>query len=359
MGGECPSYIGRIPYRTLGIDVYVDGYGETFWYAVSRDYSRDPICGVSCPLNSDTVGQINITGTTPANGVIAVIMSPGQAINNQNRSAAGLLAPANYFEGANADGATPFETRLVNDTVSDFNDMIYPVTVDHVMNVVTKRVAKEVVISLENYRNANGYLPRANPYTDNSGNCNSTLTQGRLPLNPATCPYLGITILGIPITLPMASWGSLLPSWYSANEWNKVTHYAVSDGCSAELNSLGLIATRTSACQSLDLGILGALLGGSPETPITVPYTSTTTNVLTAVLVSGRSVGTQVHPCANQINCFRDDLTDTENSDGDKTFALPQRYPTTNDKLAAICPNGSACQIALCPGTTGACPFAP
>jgi hypothetical protein len=40
-GIECPSYIGRLPWRTLGLPDLRDGSGERLWYALSRAFRDD------------------------------------------------------------------------------------------------------------------------------------------------------------------------------------------------------------------------------------------------------------------------------------------------------------------------------
>ena len=37
-GSYCPSEIGRLPWRTLGLPDLRDGSGERLWYAVSREF---------------------------------------------------------------------------------------------------------------------------------------------------------------------------------------------------------------------------------------------------------------------------------------------------------------------------------
>ena len=49
------SRVGRLPWRSLGIDQLRDGYGEPLWYVLSRGF-RNP------PINFGTLGQINYNG---------------------------------------------------------------------------------------------------------------------------------------------------------------------------------------------------------------------------------------------------------------------------------------------------------
>ncbi len=49
-GPNCPSYIGRLPWKTLGLPDLRDGYGERLWYVLSPNF-RDNLAFV--PINSD------------------------------------------------------------------------------------------------------------------------------------------------------------------------------------------------------------------------------------------------------------------------------------------------------------------
>src|SRR5688572_7702946 len=74
--GECTSYLGRLPWRTLALPDLRDGSGERLWYAISPVFRNWPTAGPFFPgvLNSDTPGALAITGITdPA---IAIIFSP-------------------------------------------------------------------------------------------------------------------------------------------------------------------------------------------------------------------------------------------------------------------------------------------
>src|SRR5215470_15938884 len=74
--------IGRLPWRTLGLPDLRDSSGERLWYAMSDNFRN-----IGTPINSDTPGQLTVTGIAPASNVIAIIFAPGATLAGQDRSA--------------------------------------------------------------------------------------------------------------------------------------------------------------------------------------------------------------------------------------------------------------------------------
>ncbi|HEX7053031.1 MAG TPA: hypothetical protein VF211_03740 [Burkholderiales bacterium] len=78
--------LGRLPWRTLGIDKLTDAAGEPLWYAVSQDWVTTG--GGPPTINAGTAGSLSFDGT---GNVVAVIFAPGRAIAT-NPSAAQIAA---------------------------------------------------------------------------------------------------------------------------------------------------------------------------------------------------------------------------------------------------------------------------
>src|SRR5687768_15696996 len=57
VGSACPSYIGRLPWRTLGVGDLRDEAGERLWYALSPGFRDHP---TAPPINSDTRGTLTV-----------------------------------------------------------------------------------------------------------------------------------------------------------------------------------------------------------------------------------------------------------------------------------------------------------
>ena len=90
------TVIGRLPWRTLGIEPIRDGHGECLWYAVSANFKSLGI-DAGLQMNWDTLSQMDVV---VANGTaamisavasahdrpIAVIFAPGPPLAGQDRS---------------------------------------------------------------------------------------------------------------------------------------------------------------------------------------------------------------------------------------------------------------------------------
>lgn len=71
--------VGRLPWRTLGIDKLVDATSEPLWYAVSENWvhrNADP--AVHPVINTGTAADLSVDGV---GAVVAVIIAPGRPLN--------------------------------------------------------------------------------------------------------------------------------------------------------------------------------------------------------------------------------------------------------------------------------------
>ncbi len=140
-GNQCPSYIGRLPWKTLRMANILDGSGETLWYALSSSFRDHPSAE---PINSESLGFISVSG---AAGVIAAIIAPGApVVAQQNRTS---NTDDDYLEGENADDDLVFVNALRSNT---FNDRVMPITQSDVMPLVERRVLGTVGQVLRTFR---------------------------------------------------------------------------------------------------------------------------------------------------------------------------------------------------------------
>jgi len=219
-GANCPSYIGRLPWKTLDLPDLRDGDGERLWYALSPVF-RDYPPGV----NSDTAGQLQVTGMMPATNVIAIVFSPGASVGSQNRDSAGENVVSNYLEGENANGDSTYSNAPRTDT---FNDQLLIVTSDDLMPAVERRVAREAKTCLSNFAARNlGRFPWAAPLSSVTYDDSNGTLAGRIPAvlddsggsglpspawSPASPPGAGT------VTWPSSS-GSVTTPCFGAGTW--------------------------------------------------------------------------------------------------------------------------------------------
>jgi hypothetical protein len=174
--GTAATRTGRLPWVTLGLPDLRDPSGERLWYAVSRCFlERTPDVFCNYAVNSDTQGQLTVTGLTPATTVVAIIFAPGPALGGQNRTGAGMNVAANYLEGENGDASNDVFEARVRCLASDgscpggiaFNDQMILIThadlFDAVETVVAKRLETQIKPAIQAYYSnwqAVGPLPR-------------------------------------------------------------------------------------------------------------------------------------------------------------------------------------------------------
>ena len=308
-GGPIPTiYIGRLPWRTLGLPDLRDAYGERLWYAVLREFARNPTCAPSCPINSDTKGNITVYQDSAASAIttqaVAVIFASGAALETQNRDpAATALCPttgttiarslcaANYLDAtggadnAQAGGAGPFITAQSSAT---FNDRLLVITTAELMPPVEQRVARELRTILQNYKAktacactnlgltagcypwadlSNGYSD-ADPYNVGDGR-----NRGRIPVWGAAPHNWGAWLdPAVYPSCPPSTYVPTLPSWFDNNNWRLVVYY------SAGRDFLGPGACTTCVDPTLTVGgvagkevvilMPGPLLAAPPRAPV-------------------------------------------------------------------------------------------
>ncbi len=213
-GNACPSYIGRLPWKSLGLPDLRDGHGERLWYALSPNFRNNAVVE---PINTDTKGTTVVysgtTGTIMTSEAAAVIFAPGPLIASQNRSSsttgacaapAGTIAQshcaANYLETADiTNNAMPAGPYIAAKSTTSFNDRLLIVTAADVMIPVEKRAAREILSLLQGYKTATALACNCYPWADNSTGASSTGNHvGRVPLlgalpvnwNPTPAPWL-------------------------------------------------------------------------------------------------------------------------------------------------------------------------
>ena len=178
-GNECPSYIGRLPWKTLGISDLRDGTGAPLWYALSRNFRDDN----SNMINSETNGTLTVSGNQTVNNVAAIVFAPGAPLCAQSRGANAALNQ--YLEAMTTVAATnAVIANASNDCAnSPYNDQHLAITATQLIQPVEMRIGREAKACLDNYAAINGgKYPWASDSTDISFSYSKSNTLfGRLP----------------------------------------------------------------------------------------------------------------------------------------------------------------------------------
>jgi hypothetical protein len=225
--GNCTlPAVGRLPWRTLGLDRLVDAAGEPLWYVVSPGWAL-PCSTCTTVINSDSPGQIAVDGA--ANAAVALIIAPGPAIAaqagagctawSQSRPAAGPPDLRNYLECENA--TSPADATFVTARAdSSFNDQVLRVTTADALPALEAAVAHRMQREIAPALKAAAYTstqyagipagvplyPYPVPFTDPTtssylGATGGTNPQGLLPFNqingactaPPPCTTLSVS----------------------------------------------------------------------------------------------------------------------------------------------------------------------
>jgi hypothetical protein len=195
--GACSNVaveIGRLPWKTLGIDQLRDADGEPLWYALSPNFHP-----VTFPLNPAPPNPYLNFGTpaalpydhdnnpaTPPIMVVALILAPGRALKSDpctafiqeiNRYSV-PLEPRKFFECGNATGV-PAYINFGNSTTR--NDRVLEITkeewADAIAGPVADRIQREVAAVMGDFRRnvsdaswERRFLPFASTFTAPSAN---------------------------------------------------------------------------------------------------------------------------------------------------------------------------------------------
>lgn len=192
--------VGRLPWKTLGIDPLHDGEGEPLWYMM-RGF-RNP------PINFGATGQITYNGSA----VVALIIAPGKPLNtlsepgtppagcsqgNQHVSARNTapLSAANFLECGVTTGSltSPGESRWTNDRVIAITVEEW---IDAIAGAVADRLQRQVAPALIDWRSNEAitnwgelFLPYAAPFNNpaTNGLCGSSygVIEGLMPVSRA------------------------------------------------------------------------------------------------------------------------------------------------------------------------------
>jgi hypothetical protein len=219
---SCSAYIGRLPWKTLGLGDLRDAYGERLWYALSPALKNT----ANTPANLTTTLEISMDGQP---NIAAVIFSPGPPLQFQTGRPSNNVI--DYLEESNADGDSSF---VSHQAVQLFNDQTIFITREELFIPITKRVFAEI-----RGRDSNPpptpptfglWSQTTFPWADINGDGIAD------PSNAAG----GVPYGAVPLSLTVKS-------WISSNQWFTLITYERLTATTARLK-LGTIEMSVSTC---------------------------------------------------------------------------------------------------------------
>lgn len=143
-GDECPSYIGRLPWKTLKSPALLDGEGNALWYVLARELRDDDS---AAPINPTTALGLSLDGTA---NIAAVVFSAGAPLAGQSGRPSNDIN--DYLDGGNRSGG-PYTSGPTSPT---FNDRAIAVSREQLFNIISRVILGLVGTGLEQYYTANG-----------------------------------------------------------------------------------------------------------------------------------------------------------------------------------------------------------
>lgn len=227
VAGNCSSYIGRLPYKSLRMDNPLDGSGETLWYVLSSAL-RDN--AAAQPINSQTATGLTLDGRAD---MAAIVFSPGPPLSGQagrpsnNRS--------DYLDGTNAITGSAFISTPLSDT---FNDKTLGISREELFRPVAMRVLSEIrgpddsggegsppSYGLRRYQLDNGVFPDADSDAMADGWSNASAVTGKLPWRNMTSPATPTPPPASPVNPSVLE--AVAEGWLTANGWLPLVSYEI------------------------------------------------------------------------------------------------------------------------------------
>lgn len=221
-GNNCPSYIGRLPYKTLKTGELRDASGELLWYVLSPSLRDHPSAS---PINPNTPATLSLDAIP---NVAAIIIAPGSPLPGQNGRPSNLIS--DYLDGSNADGNDVYITTPLS---AAFNDKAIALFKSELFSAVSRRILGDI-------RGPDDQAPffpnkglRADgaPFLwadeDNDGWADPNVASGKLPYNNLT-----------------------LDSWVNNNGWPALVNYTRLSANSAQI-SIGSATLKVVPCLAL------------------------------------------------------------------------------------------------------------
>lgn len=270
------SRLGRLPWKTLGLNDLKDGDGESLWYAVSARYKNNPRV---LPLNSNTTGSISLRNTSGllindasnSNGLVALVIAPHANLirsdgQQQTRTQVNQLDPSHYLDIAFGEDNASFTEDATDGFIAGeiiqndqlvVNDLVLPISTAQIQSVMQKRVLSEVMQAMLQFfcngqmqtstrqclANNDTFLPA--PAAINNTNClsNADLSLndcvaddsqniGRIPnARPDPNDPTNNLVIWESVNAQSILRGAQANNWFQQNGWRELILYAPAPAC--------------------------------------------------------------------------------------------------------------------------------
>jgi len=156
-GLACGNYLGWLPWAYLDLGELRDGANGKLWYRLSVNFKDNN----NYPIPA-TGGTLTISGVSPQNNLVAIVVAPGRPVSGQSQPAANATGYMQYLEsyvnGTTLNAAAPSST---------YNDRFMGITWSELFTVVTIRAARSFANELTLPYPSSNWVPNSGDWVAN------------------------------------------------------------------------------------------------------------------------------------------------------------------------------------------------
>ena len=321
--------VGRLPWKTIGMEKLLDASGEPLWYVVANGWAK-PNSSTNTIINSNCndstsgltcwSGQLTVDGTP--NAAVALIIAPGAAMNvaastgctarNQSRSTPDSNIDARDYVECYSTATSSFSTT---ESSGSLNDQVITITAAEILPLIETAVADRVG------QEFGAQMKTA--YSGGSWTTTTVLPYAAPFANPTTSAFQGTsgTMQGLP---PLNYAYTASPGSGSACSPAPCTPIACTTGSTTRCNA-GFVTWQSSATVTR-LG--GAFVGASSCSVAGTPSVLTCTIYVYDGTSSNPSMNFTFAPRANNVGMSLRQINNTVPIGGLDTLSTQTVNPT-------------------------------
>lgn len=210
--GRLPEFVNLPSGGRFEIGNHNSNIDQQFWYAVNPNFHMSG-AGVAVNTSTGTNPVFTVDGN---NDVVAVILAPGEMVDNQDRVS---NAADDYLEGGNELGVNFVRSRLADP--DNFNDKLVIIKRTDIINAAAIKAAEEIRDVLHAYHsvNHNYYF-----YISFWGTCFGPFSQSSFPQNNSINAG-GPCFTETTEQAYSAAISSSVVAWFGNEQWDTVDNY--------------------------------------------------------------------------------------------------------------------------------------